>query len=99
MRGQGFFVVMNHVINPVVAGVLRSPEFRFAEPRLALTRKGEVFAYESGQQSPLRDPQSVPSMGKRDSDRSSVELPVFVQKAAVVPVAGTWEDALDEGLK
>ena len=36
MRGQGFFVVMNHVINPVIAGVLRSPLHGAASRHLLL---------------------------------------------------------------
>ena len=36
MRGQGVFVVMNHVINPVIAGLLRSPLHGVASRRLLL---------------------------------------------------------------
>ena len=36
MRGQGVFVVMNHVINPVIAGVLRSPLHGVASRHLLL---------------------------------------------------------------
>jgi hypothetical protein len=36
MRGQGVFAVMNHVINPVIAGVLRSPLHGVASRHLLL---------------------------------------------------------------
>ena len=36
MRGQGVYVVMNHVINPVIAGVLRSPLHGVASMHLLL---------------------------------------------------------------